>query len=611
MLELKNNDQIKELIDRLSKNYEVYENTVLNGTAVDYLFLNKHKGVILLNLTTQQPSINDRLSVCLDNLYLSENNKLYLSAFGLVFQNNEFWLYKNSDKNYLCLNSGLDNSDSLYEEITKNLNPLPPKEIAEEEAEKLYNNIHTYFSLRESNEDFFVNLSKDQQSLVTDDLRRIRFTGAAGSGKTLVVAMKAARNLALGKKVLITSFNITMIPYIRALTNKALSHPEKIGVNKVDKYVLSNLVTIHIHGLLSILKRSFCETADLDTLDEELPELLLKLFRKAPPKEELKKDLIIIDEGQDFQAEWFQLLSLFVKKNGSLVITADAKQDIYDKSCNLTGELFKGLGFKGPWRKLKATYRLPSSVADLSCKYAENFLLGDNSKLEFGILPSLKESNNSLLFGCNVSWYQCNYPDTISKDSLSAHEKILMTKCREEVIKLCTQNQLNLDDICVLCNCKSFGRELVKKLNEDNIPTASIFSKDYSINRKEKLGMGSNRGYLKCSTIHSFKGWESYSVILINVYPREDYDKANASGKKDFLRTQSKVFRQKDHSVFYVGLTRVNENMYGKSNLVIINEVSDYQSFADEVCKKNNLGEYKEVTLKDNVKAKIIFHQPT
>ena len=79
MLELKNNTQIKNLIDLLSKEYEVYENTVLNGTAVDYLFLNKHKGVIILNITRElNLSVKDSLSVCLDNLYLPENNKLYL-----------------------------------------------------------------------------------------------------------------------------------------------------------------------------------------------------------------------------------------------------------------------------------------------------------------------------------------------------------------------------------------------------------------------------------------------------------------------------------------------------------------------------------------------------
>ena len=131
MLELKNNTQIKNLIDLLSKEYEVYENTVLNGTAVDYLFLNKHKGVIILNITQElNLSVNDSLSVCLDNLYLPENNKLYLSAFVLTVQNDCFCLlYKISDKKYLNLNFYLDYSESIYEKIQKNLNPLPPKEI--------------------------------------------------------------------------------------------------------------------------------------------------------------------------------------------------------------------------------------------------------------------------------------------------------------------------------------------------------------------------------------------------------------------------------------------------------------------------------------------------
>ena len=604
-------DEIKKVIELLSQDYEIYENTTLNGTVVDYLFLNKSKGAIFLNITTDKfdQRSNKRLDVCLDNLYLPEKYKRFLCALILEIQNNEYCLYKKIYQNYFDCYS--NNSNNLALTLKYNLDlPIATNSQDEQriEAQNLYNCIKSYISVTDNNEDFFINLSKEQMAVVTDDLKRIRVTGAAGSGKTLVVALKAARHLALGQSVLITSFNITMMNYIRALINRALSHSEKIGISKVEKNALSNLVTIHYHGLLSKFKKE--KSIDISILDDEFTKKLIQIFDENPLSEEQKKDLIIIDEGQDFKADWLKLLSGFLRKNGTLVLAADAKQDIYDKSCYLTGDLFKGLGFRGPWRKLKTTYRLPSAVAELSRKFAENFLLGDNAKLEFGILPSINGRDNSLLFGCNVKWYQCNYPDTMSKDSLLAHEKILLTKCKEEVLKLCSQDNLHLDDICVLCNCKSFGRELVQKLNNDNIPTESIFAKDYSANRIEKLAMGSKPGYLKCSTIHSFKGWESYSVILINVYPRKDYEKENLLSNKGFLRTETKNFRQVDHSLFYVGLTRVNENMYGKSNLIIINEVSDYQNFAKTICNADKLGDYKEVTLKENVQAKVIFHAP-
>lgn len=601
------NEEVNELIALLSQDYEVYENPSLNGTNVDYLFLEKNKGAIFLNIATDPIQLQTckALDNSLDNLYLPEKYKKYVSAFILEIQNNQYSLYKKIGQKYFYCYS--ENSRKLSLTFKENVD-FPTvtnnQDEACEDASNLYNCIKPYICVNDNNENFFINPSKDQMSIVIDNKKRIRVTGAAGSGKTLVVALKAARHLALGEKVLITSFNITMMNYIRVLVNKALCHPEKIGISKVDKNVLSNLVSTHYHQLLSNLRIKY--RIPLGVIEDGFTNVLLDRLNEEPPKEEEKNDLIIIDEGQDFHSDWLKLLSIYLRDNGTLFLAADAKQDIYDKSCYLTGDLFKGLGFRGPWRKLKTTYRLPSSVTELSCKFAEYFLLGDNAKLEFGILPSINGRETSLLFDCNIKWYQCNYPETISKDSLVAHEKILITKCKEEVLKLCAQENLNLDNICVLCNCKLFGQKLVEKLNKDNIPTESIFDEE---NRNAKLEMGTKRGYLKCSTIHSFKGWEAYSVILINVYPRDSEKKS--SSNKEYLITKTKTLRQVDHSVFYVGLTRVNENMYGKSNLVIINEVSDYQDFAKTICEEEHLGDYKEVTLKENVKAKIIFHQTT
>ena len=44
--------------------------------------------------------------------------------------------------------------------------------------------------------------------------RRIR--GAAGSGKTMVLAHKAAKLMTEGKSVLVLTFNITLVNYIRS-----------------------------------------------------------------------------------------------------------------------------------------------------------------------------------------------------------------------------------------------------------------------------------------------------------------------------------------------------------------------------------------------------------
>lgn len=72
---------------------------------------------------------------------------------------------------------------------------------------------------------FSIYLSKEKLSIISDNVTRQRVAESAGSGKSLIVAIKAARSLYQGKSVLITSFNITIMNYIRDLVNVGLNKP--------------------------------------------------------------------------------------------------------------------------------------------------------------------------------------------------------------------------------------------------------------------------------------------------------------------------------------------------------------------------------------------------
>ncbi|MBX3751824.1 MAG: NERD domain-containing protein/DEAD/DEAH box helicase [Opitutaceae bacterium] len=59
--------------------------------------------------------------------------------------------------------------------------------------------------------------STPQQEVITRLTRRIRVRGAAGSGKSFVLVARAARLAGEGKRVLVLTFNLTLIAYIRQL----------------------------------------------------------------------------------------------------------------------------------------------------------------------------------------------------------------------------------------------------------------------------------------------------------------------------------------------------------------------------------------------------------
>ena len=66
-----------------------------------------------------------------------------------------------------------------------------------------------------------ITLTSRQKDILDTNNRHIRVKGVAGSGKTLVLAQKAANLAQSGKKVLVVSFNITLWHYIRDCISRA------------------------------------------------------------------------------------------------------------------------------------------------------------------------------------------------------------------------------------------------------------------------------------------------------------------------------------------------------------------------------------------------------
>src|SRR5690606_10015826 len=164
-----------------------------------------------------------------------------------------------------------------------------------------------------------ITLSRDQENLVKRErtkngFRRVR--GSAGSGKSLVLARKAA-NLALeGKKVLVLTFNITICNYLADLVVRAAL--PRTGVrNKV--------VFLNYH---SWAKRVCVETGNSEAYDVlewgqnpekvlsiDLPKLVDSILESDCPPDQVY-DAVLVDEGQDFRLLWWRSLSHVVHPDG-------------------------------------------------------------------------------------------------------------------------------------------------------------------------------------------------------------------------------------------------------------------------------------------------------
>jgi hypothetical protein len=147
--------------------------------------------------------------------------------------------------------------------------------------------------------------------------KRAAISGCAGSGKTLLAVRKAQQFADLGMNVLLTCFNA---PLAEDLQKR-----------------LHNVEVYHFHGLCKAaadqVGYSLRSTSGEDYYEEVLPQVLLEAA------EEIGRvyDAIIIDEGQDFQVNYWIALESLLKEEGYLYIFFDSNQNLYSGAGDFAG----------------------------------------------------------------------------------------------------------------------------------------------------------------------------------------------------------------------------------------------------------------------------------
>lgn len=155
---------------------------------------------------------------------------------------------------------------------------------------------------------------------------RVRVSGAAGTGKT-VVALEAARRLARapGSRVLMVCFNKALASHLQSM----LPSDELPGVIEA--------VTFHhlCRRAYDALERPYAPPSESSRDDsarfwrEDAPTTLLEALaeKKLEPY-----DAIVVDEGQDFSRDWWSVLDecLRDREKGRLLVFHDPGQRIFD-----------------------------------------------------------------------------------------------------------------------------------------------------------------------------------------------------------------------------------------------------------------------------------------
>lgn len=371
--------------------------------------------------------------------------------------------------------------------------------------------------------------------------RRIR--GPAGSGKSLVLAGRAAQLAMDGKRVLLVTFNITLINYLLDLAVRyAQSGKVRGQIEAMNYHEWCKRLALE-SGHIADYHELWANEDHDDVLGKQLPRAVCLW---SDDLDELSRwDAILVDEAQDFQLAWWASLRLCLRRQetGEMMLCADGSQNVYGVT-PWTETQMSGAGFRGRWLELNASYRLPPSLCMLAEQFIRDYLPGAEG-------PPPAAPQGRLDFKTRLVWRQ------VDSGSLAQH-------CAAELLELIRTSDppLSFSDLVCLVDSSDVGLEVVGILRQHNISVLHTFGTGESeaeVNqdsRRKKIGFYKGDARVKVTTVHSFKGWESKAIVV-------QISKANTL---DAL------------ALAYTGITRLKWDSLG-CYLRVINSTKELEAF--------------------------------
>ena len=288
---------------------------------------------------------------------------------------------------------------------------------------------------------------------------RLQVKGTAGSGKSLVARDFFDRSVAAGKRVLLTCYN------------RPLAERLKRSVGD-GGYV--NTWYGFCHAFLESRGRSlnFGEMKSEPRFWQKIQE---QVTAEQIPDEWLF-DALIVDEGQDFEEEWFEILQLFLRDDADILWLEDPVQ-------NLQGRPEMELPGFVRYRSL-TNFRSPESIA----RFIRN------------TLPFEFEAGNGLPgLGVGVHGY----------DHGNEQPRIA-GKLVQELVR----SGFTHDDIVIL-TCRGAGSSVFSTLEQVGGVQLRRFTGEYDRDGNQRF----TDGLLTFDSIYRFKGQEAPAVIFVDIDP--------------------------------------------------------------------------------------------
>ena len=379
-----------------------------------------------------------------------------------------------------------------------------------------------------------------QRELVISRSTQQKISGVAGSGKTHVLAARAVNAMKrTGGDVLVLTFNITLANYLKFRLSEIR---EDFSWEKIDIYPYHQFFRI---------RASECRLhVDFGAYDR------LSFFENATIHKHYSA--IFVDEVQDYTTEWLRIvMQNFLLPNGEFVVFGDPKQNVYHRPIDSNGDIRLGV-IRSEWNRQLSTGRRFTNprLATLATTFQAKFLsnqpvdtisttTGFDNTLNFQIVTYFNMRGSFTMENLVSKLTEIiNNSNNDPKDFvvLASYSKLLQTidsKYRET-----TGEETEITFV------STEQYERLKELHKvsDEHPASWKFNRDYeALGRTRKQLFTTDKRCLKLSTIKSFKGWESPSVIII----LDDEYNAKTASRKPL-----------EPEMMYTAITRARESLY-------------------------------------------------
>jgi superfamily I DNA/RNA helicase len=266
---------------------------------------------------------------------------------------------------------------------------------------------------------------------------------------------------------------------------------------------------------------------------------------------------VLIDEVQDYQTEWLEIITkYFLAPDGEFIVFGDEKQNIYDRPLDENKEpIIKTV--VGRWnRSLNSSKRFTSNIASLAKQFQKEFFASKYNLDNFTVTQTALDFETKAIeyYYFEENWTVENVCKTmlevIKKYSINPSNIGVLNSKVEYIRKLdYLLRQKTKEKTKTTFETQEVYDHLKKEIKmnnkdkDDNKLDKILAEKLEDIRKHKKNHFWMNTGTMKLSTIHSFKGWEIHSLFLLI---------ENEDGQHEFGTNE----------LIYTGLTRARINLF-------------------------------------------------